>query len=61
MYPDFFLTLFDIFDIRITCPKFGDPALSSEFYDYALNVEFATDVGMLRRNKNIRNLKKFLF
>ena len=25
---------------RVACPKFGHPALSSVFYNYALNIEF---------------------
>ena len=36
---------------RVPCPKFAHPALSSEFYNKALNTEFLADVCMLRRKK----------
>ena len=34
-------------DTRVQCPKFGRSPLSSEFYIYAINTEFALAVGML--------------
>ena len=37
-------------EIIVVCPKFGKPALISEFYDYALDKEFVAAVGMLRKN-----------
>ena len=35
---------------RVACPNFGNIDLSSEFWNYALNTDFATTVGMLRKN-----------
>ena len=44
---------------RIACLKFGHPALSSEFSNYALNTEFVSAVGMVQKNKiTIRKLKE---
>ena len=37
---------------RVACPKFGHPALSSEFYNHAPNTEFVAAVGMLRKKLN---------
>ena len=34
-------------DIIVACPKFGQPALSSEFYNYALKTEIVAAEGML--------------
>ena len=40
--------------------KFGQPALSSEFYNHAINVKFVAAVGKLRKNKiTIRKLQHF--
>ena len=35
--------------IRVACPKFGHPALISEWLNYALHAEFVAAVGMLRK------------
>ena len=35
------------------CPKFGHPALSSEFYNHALKTEFVAVIGILRKKNNI--------
>ena len=40
---------------RIACPKFGQAALSSEFYDYAFNTEFVAAVGILQKNHACEN------
>ena len=38
--------------IRVACPKFGNPILSSECYNYALNIRFVAAVDMLRKRYN---------
>ena len=35
---------------RVTCSRFGHPALSLEFLNYALNIELEAAVGMLRKS-----------
>ena len=43
---------------RVECPKFGHPALSSEFENFELNTEFVA--AAKKKNKiTIRNLKIF--
>ena len=44
---------------RVACPKFGHPALSSEFKNYALNTGCIAAVDMLRKKNTIRKLKQF--
>ena len=44
-------------DSRVACPKFGHPALSLQFYNYALNTDFVAAVGILREKITIRKLK----
>ena len=45
----------------VAYPKFGNSALSSEFYNYAFNIEFVAAVACYEKNEIlIRKLKPFL-
>ena len=45
------LKLFSFYMHVVACPKFGHPALISEFLNYALNKEFVVDVSISREKK----------
>ena len=38
---------------RVACPKYGHPALSSEFYIYALHTYFVADVKWYKKIKSL--------